>query len=184
MALRGWFILIVCDSSETAFLGGHIQVADCATKKLQVIARSAFSAELRNCLEACQEGINLAILLHELTYGPMTPDQCAHMRDHGTFAPDVHLCTDNYGLFSATTKEDPSPGVDASMIYHVKALRYYLDHGMLRSITWTDNRDMLADGLTKGKVKRDAINLALQTGKWIIQHPTETWMPRATQQSN
>ena len=114
----------------------------------------------------------------------MTPDQCAHMRDHGTFAPDVHLCTDNYGLFSATTKEDPSPGVDASMIYHVKALRYYLEHGMLRSITWTDNRDMLADGLTKGKVKRDAINLALQTGKWIIQHPTETWMPRATQQSN
>ena len=70
------------------------------------------------------------------------------------------------------------------MIYHVKALRYYLDHGMLRSITWTDNRDMLADGLTKGKVKRDAINLALQTGSWIIQHPTETWAPRATQQSS
>ena len=114
-------------------------------------------------------------MLHEITYGVLTAEQCANMRDQGTYKPEVHLVTDNYGLFAAVTKEEPSPGVDASMLYHVKALRAYLDTKHLSSITWTDNRDMLADGLTKGGVKRDPINNALTTGKWTTTHKHVTW---------
>ena len=64
------------------------------------------------------------------------------------------------------------------MTYHVKALREYLDKRQLRSITWIDNRDMIADGLTKGRVKRDAINEVLTKGKWLLNHPHETWMSK------
>ena len=129
MALRGWFIFIMCneDGDPKSFPGGHLQVADWSNKKLQVVARSAFSAELRNCYEAVQEGINFAIMLHEVNYGTLTAEQCVEMRDKGTYIPEVHLCTENYGLYAATTKEDPSPGVDSSMLYHVKALRSLLD---------------------------------------------------------
>ena len=177
IALRGWFIFLMSDdhSNYSSFPGGCLQLYDVTAKKIQVVARSAFSAELRNCYDAVQEGINFAILLHELSYGVLTPQQCVEMRDNGTFIPEVHLCTDNYGLFTAVTKEDPSPGVDASMLFHVKALRNYLDTKHLRTITWTDNRDMLADGLTKGRVKRDAINEALLSGKWLLNHEHKTW---------
>ena len=50
------------------------------------------------------------------------------------------------------------------MVYHVQALRQFLDDKLLESITWIDNSDILADGLTKGKVKCDAINTSLQPG--------------------
>ena len=114
IALRGWFIFLMSDdhSNYSSFPGGCLQLYDVTAKKIQVVARSAFSAELRNCYDAVQEGINFAILLHELSYGVLTPQQCVEMRDNGTFIPEVHLCTDNYGLFTAVTKEDPSPGVD------------------------------------------------------------------------
>ena len=37
------------------------------------------SPELRNCYDAVQEGINFAILLHELSYGVLTLQQCVEM---------------------------------------------------------------------------------------------------------
>ena len=106
IALRGWFVFLMSDDSNdySSFPGGCLQVADYSIKKLQVISRSAFSAELRNCYEAVQEGINFAIMFHEVCFGVLTAEQCAEMRDRGTWIPEVHLCTDNDGLFTAVTK--------------------------------------------------------------------------------
>ena len=36
-------------------------------------------------------------------------------------------------------------------------LREMLEKKLLTFVTWTDTRDMLADGLTKGSVPRDAL---------------------------
>ena len=63
------------------------------------------------------------------------------------------------------------------MIFHVKAFRHMFMTGQLTSSTWLDTRDMLADGLTKGKIDRHALMKALNTGKWIVEHPSETWKP-------
>ncbi len=40
---------------------------------------------------------------------------------------------------------------------------------------WVDNRDMLADPLTKGKTRRNEINDVLNKGMWTINHKTEVW---------
>ena len=114
------------------------------SKKLQVISRSAFAAEMRNALEAAQDGINYAIMMHDIYRGPLSAEDCAHLRDTAGLFVDTILMVDSYGLFMATAKEEPSPGTDNSMLFHVKALRHLLDNSNL-----IDNRDMLADGLTK-----------------------------------
>jgi hypothetical protein len=63
------------------------------------------------------------------------------------------------------------------MIFHVKALRHQFHTGRLASLTWSDTRDMSADGLTRGKIDRQAFMKALNTGVWIVLYPSETWKP-------
>ena len=48
-----------------------MQLIGFVSKKLQVISRSAFAAEVRNSLEAAHEGINTAMMLHEVYRGPI-----------------------------------------------------------------------------------------------------------------
>ena len=100
------------------------------------------------------------------------------MRISGTMNIPLVLCTDSYSLYAACSKQEASPGVDASMLYHVKALRALLDIGSLRSLSWIDNRDMVGDGLTKGKPSRDPMNSMVNSGTWKLQQPRETWCPR------
>jgi len=84
------------------------------------------------------------------------------------------ICLDSYGLFAAVAKDEPSPGSDHSMVFHAKAARGHLDNHNIEHMCWTDNRDMLADGLAKGKPPRDIINQTLATGNWHTQQPHKT----------
>ena len=170
IASRGYFVFLSHRVSETEY---RVQLLDFVSRKLQVISRSAFAAEMRNALEATQDAINHAVLVHDVYRGPFTAEECASLRDTAGFFTPVHTLVDSYGLFSATTKQDPSPGTDSSMLYHVKALRYLIDAGMLDLLGWIDNRDMISDGLTKGKPCREDMNQVLNTGTWIRNHPAE-----------
>ena len=178
IALRGYFVFLACAIDGKPFPASHIQLLNFVSRKLHTISRSAFAAELRNLHDAFQEAINYGVLFHDIYRGPLTAPQSVTVRDNATYFLDIHAVTDNYGLYSAITKDEPSAGSDASMIMHVKAARYYLDNGNLSTLTWCDNRDMLADGLTKGKPPRNIINDALNQCKWIPEHPCSTWKPR------
>ena len=172
VACRGYFIFLAHQISATEYV---VQLLDFLSKKLQVISRSAFAAEMRNALEAAQDGINYAVLFHDLYRGPLSPEECASIRDSAQYFLDVDLLVDSYGLFSATKKQDPSPGTDGSMLYHVKALRSLLDKTNLRRLGWIDNRDMISDGLTKGKPSREDMNAVLNSGRWVRGHQAEFW---------
>ena len=184
IVLRGWLTLLTCDRTEAQqkkdFPGGAIQLIDFTSKKLQVISRSAFAAEMKNALEAAQDGINHAVLLYEIVFGVVAAENCAEIRDSASYSPpiDVHLCTDSDGLFTATTKQNPAPGTDQSMLFHVQALRKLLDGGNLKSLLWIDNRDMLADGLTKGLITRSFLNDALSKGEWLLNQQKKEWEPK------
>jgi hypothetical protein len=47
----------------------------------------------------------------------------------------------------------------------------------LSSLTWVDTRDMIADGLTKGSIVRDAFEKAI-AGKLSLSHDSKSWTPR------
>ena len=56
------------------------------------------------------------------------------------------------------------------MKLHVLALRERLLAGTLSALWWTDTRDMLADGFTKGSVPRDQLLLACNQGVYKTTH--------------
>ena len=174
IALRGYFIFLA--SSDT-FPGGQLQLIDFASRRLHVISRSAFAAELRNTLEAMEETINYSIMFHDIYRGPLSPQACVDMRETASHFLHSTICIDNFGLFAAVTKDEPSPGSDHSMPFHVKAARSHLDNHSIEHICWIDNRDMIADGLTKGRPPRDMINLALANGVWQADkgQPPKSW---------
>ena len=83
IALRGWFVFLACMETEEGHPGGCIQPVEWTAKKLQVVSRSAPAAELRNAVEAAQDGINFAMLYHEVYRGPVSAEECARIRDCG-----------------------------------------------------------------------------------------------------
>eukprot|EP00969_Alexandrium_andersonii_P086740 3824949-Alexandrium_andersonii.AAC.1 len=44
----------------------------------------------------------------------------------------------------------------------------------LKALAWTDTRDMVADGATRGAVDRELLHLAM-SGTSGVQHATKVW---------
>ena len=112
LALRGWLICQTCDTEDgkDCFPGGIMQVIDYSSRKLQVISRSAFAAELKNTWEATNKAIHYVLLLYEICFGGMTANECTRMRDNASYSKyiKIHVLGDSKGVYTAVTKEDPN----------------------------------------------------------------------------
>ena len=84
-------------------------------------------------------------------------------------------------MFTAVTAQNPKTPAEPTLTAHVKALREDLDKCRIDRFIWVDNRDMIADPLTKGKTKRNELNDVLDKGIWNVRHPTEFWPKSGTQ---
>ena len=178
LALRGYIVFIIGASSKGQqghFPGGPCVVLDWVSKKFYVITRSSFCAELRNQLNVAQFSVFMASFLEENNLKYTSALQLAKAQDCGQLRTPIHLCGDNKGVYTAAIAQNPKTPSEPTLTPHVKALRDFLDKQMITTIIWVDNRDMVADPLTKGQTKRNALNDTLNKGAWIIQHPTEFW---------
>ena len=45
----------------------------------------------------------------------------------------------------------------------------------IQAMGWIDNRDMIADPLTKGKTQRNIINAVMNYGEWSVEHHVKLW---------
>ena len=66
---------------------------------------------------------------------------------------------------------------------HLLYLRELLEHGVLFAFIWSDTRDMLADGLTKGTVDRAALHQVMN-GDVIVTKEMKLWRPKRLLQPN
>ena len=174
IALRGYIILIVGQhatknkgdsvSSSGHFPGGPCAVMDWVSKKFNVITRSSFCTELRNQLEAAQSSILLAAFLEENSTATGSALELMKLQDQGLLRTPIHLCGDNKGVFTAVSAQNPKTPAEPTLTPHVKALRELVDSNMITVLVWVDNRDMIADPLTKGKTRRNELSDVLDTG--------------------
>ena len=179
LALRGFLICLM--GSKTDSKGKTVyalHVLEVIGSKHRLITRSTFAAELRNAIDAVDHGIKINGAVHEQIHGVVIPTELAKMKEAGGFCRPVLLFIDAKSVFDAI-KSDSDYSADTSMVFHVKALRHQYHTGQIAALVWLDIRDMLADGLTKGKIDRTALNIALNTGVWTVKHSSEMWIPNS-----
>ena len=158
-----------------------LHILEIIGSKHKLITRSTFAAELRNAIDAVDTGLKINGAIHEQHIGVVSPSEMANLKENGGFVTPVMSFLDAKSVCDAIESDNDSSAVK-SMIFHFKAFRHMFMTGQLTSSTWLDTRDMLADGLTKGKIDRHALMKALNTGKWIVEHPSETWKPTCSAQ--
>ena len=173
LALRGFIIALIGRRADRKY---ELHILEVIGSKHRLITRSTFAAELRNAIDAVDHGIKINGAVHEQLHGVVVPTELAKMKEDGGFALPVILFIDAKSVFDAV-KSDNDNSADKSMLFHVKALRHQYATGQLDALVWLDTRDMLADGLTKGKIDRSALMKAMNSGCWKVEHSSETWRP-------
>ena len=113
-------------------------------------------------------------MMHEIKCGPVSKQQARAMRDQGGYAVPMVLEIDAMSVFAAITATYIKHPSEKSLLSHVQFMRELLDTGVLKAISWTDTRDMAADGLTKGTVDRAALH-EIMSGFMTYKHEHKIW---------
>ncbi len=143
------------------------------------MTRSTFAAEVLSAGDATDQGIVLSQLLYEVEHGVLTAEQARNRRTQGGFV-STSLYVDAKSVFAAITATILKTPTEKSLLCHVQYLRELLGKQIIHFLVWLDTRDMGADGLTKGTVAREHLQLYME-GKMHIQHEYATWHSKAMQ---
>ena len=87
----------------------------------------------------------------------------------------IQAHTDSYSIFSYLAAAHLKLPAEKGTYYHLAYLREKLVSRLIGSYTWVDTRDMVADGLTKGRADRTAL-IAMMHGKFILDHPSHEYL--------
>ena len=98
--------------------------------------------------------------------------------ESGDLLPVIEIVTDAFAVFSSLEAEDACTPAEAGMKVHLLSVRDRLRRGILNGLWWSDTRDMLADGMTKGGIPRDNL-LAACLGTFCPKHDHKSFSIRA-----
>ena len=68
-----------------------------------------------------------------------------------------------------------------SFLLNLLWLADHLRSGLIRSLSWTDTRDMLADGMTKGAIDRKDLHEVMAGNIRILHDTIRLWRPSTRQ---
>ena len=154
---------------------GHL--LDYVARSQRRVVRATFTAELLNGCDTQDKGFLLAQMLHEITTGIVSCAYSRHLRENGGYAIPMVLYLDALSVYAAVTATFVKTPADNGVLCHLQYLRELLDHNVLHALAWTDTRDMLADGMTKGAVERDAIHDVMDGNVKVVQ-AMKLWRPK------
>ena len=100
-------------------------------------------------------------MLHEINTGDCTIGSAGPQRDNGGYSIPMVIYIGAMSVFAAATASFIKIPIDNGMLSHVQYLRELLDSRGLTAICWTDTRDMVADGATKGSIDRRQMHICM-----------------------
>jgi hypothetical protein len=136
----------------------HVLLAE--SRSIKTVCRSTYAAELMSATSATDMIIPLTVTLFEIKSGPLGADRLRKIRDDGWCdysMINTSILIDAKSVYESLKATTFKPPVENSLSGHVLWLREMHSKGLINDIVWTDTRDMYADGLTKGVIKRDAL---------------------------
>ena len=167
LAIRSGIIALV--SKEFPKLGvNEIQIIEYVSKKQTRVCRSTYSAELFSCLDICGLALNVNMAITEVLQGTVTAATLSDALEAGKMALELDVVIDAAAVYENLIVEETklkTPS-DVAMLIHALKMKELLKRNQVSRLIWTDTRSMLADGLNKGSVSRDALRRAAECGEW------------------
>jgi hypothetical protein len=170
-SLRGSLILLVHDGPNN--IGGPCHELGKACKTIKRVCRSTFASEMHAAIAGVDETQFVAMLWQEIV-GPETGwHQLQQDFEKARLIIPVDVLTDANSLFTSLNNTEDKKTAEANQFVHLQALRQDFREGRIRRVIWVTTRDMVADGLTKASVKRDALRELLSKGTFILREPPQ-----------
>ena len=122
-------------------------------------------------MDALEILLVIQVRLHQIWYAcEASARHLADTLDRDGLRPPRDAVIDARSVFDCLAATDLGELVEGSLKLHVLSLRERLSTGALRRLYWSDTRDMLADGLTKGSVPRDQLVACGSRGEYRTVH--------------
>ena len=166
--------IITAQNTSAYTTSAQVHIVDAICKSQRHVTRSTFSSELLSACDTIDHGMLLALSLHEFTSGPQSTASARQLREFGGWDVKLSLFVDAMSVYAAVTATFIKIPAEKSLLSHIQYLRELLDTKVLEALIWIDTRDMVADGLTKGAVDRDALHSCM-AGIWQITHTAKIW---------
>ena len=122
------------------------------------------------------QGNLIASYLDEVHVGAHSAVELLKRHEQGLRSIQHDAGIDAKSVYDGITAVQPRTLADKPLFLHALAMREYLEAGWVDRLYWFDTLAMLADGLTKGAVDREAVVLVCEQGVWRVtgQSPEST----------
>ena len=176
------FLLCPGKNDESYVRTAKCHLLDFVSRQQRKVVRATFSAELMGACDTCDKDILLSQMLHEISSGDCSIEGARQRRENGGYQVPLVLYIDAMSVFAAVTASFVKILADNGMLTHVQYLRELLDSRVLTALGWTDTRDMVADGTTKGAVDRQQLHTCM-SGTNEIGHEVKLWKAKGKMHS-
>ena len=144
------------------------QVLDWDARKHSRAVRSTYAAELLSALDTVGQGNMIATALDEISSGAKTALDVLARHAKRQRSIQHCACVDAKAVYDGVTADCPKSPADKRLFLHALAMRGYVEAGWVDRLWWLDTQAMLADGMTKGSVDREALVSVCHRGVWKI----------------
>ena len=159
----------------------HGHLIDHVSRNQRRVVRSTFSAELGGAGDTIDKAFILAQIFHEINTGQNTSATARHLRMYGGYTIPMCLYIDALSVFTAIVATFIKTPAENGLLVHLHYIRELLDYGVLDAFAWTDTRDMLADGMTKGAIDRKDLHEVMAGNIRILHDTIRLWRPSTRQ---
>ena len=146
----------------------NCQVLDWYARKHSRVVRSTYAAELLSLLDAAGQGNLITTAMDEIWSGATSAAKLLERHSQGRRCIEHDAIVDAKAVWDGVTAECPKTPADKPLFLHALAMREYLESGWVDRLWWADTLAMLAGGVTRGSVERDALIAVCEYGKRSI----------------
>jgi hypothetical protein len=180
LAMRGAIIAIA--SKEDHHPGGLLHIIEFYARKQRRVTRSTYAAELQALADSIEVGRLIALAATEINRANITATQLYQLEGQGKLALSVEACIDAKSVYDSLRMPETKAPAEQSLIMVLLSIKEMLKAHILKKLWWIHTEDMLADGLNKGSISRNALLHAAHTGEWKLlkttaQHEEKVHVP-------
>ena len=161
----------------------QLQLLDYSAGKQNHVCRGVWSSELHNQCDMVEMASIIAGFTVEATHGPQSGGAMVQAMSQGQVPMAIEALTDSYSIFSYLAAAHLKLPAEKGTFYHLAYLRERLVSSLIGSYTWVDTRDMVADGLTKGRADRTAL-INMMHGNYELDHTCHEYSEPSTATSS